>query len=225
MLPRAVNISDGVWQVGGPELTALDDAAIYLIDCGGDAALIDAGSGNATDVLLANVEAAGIDPSRLRWLLLTHCHYDHAGGAYGLREQLGCRVFMHAVEAPFLEAGDNVVSAAGWYRARIMPCPVDEKLEGEREDLSLGNRTIVAVAIPGHSPGSVAYYIDGAEGRLVFAQDVHGPLHPTLCSNADAYQTSLQRLLNLRAAVLCEGHFGIFRGNEAIADFIGRFVR
>ena len=44
-----MRITDEVFQVGGPQLTAPQDAAIYLICCDGRAALIDAGSGRATD--------------------------------------------------------------------------------------------------------------------------------------------------------------------------------
>lgn len=44
---------------------------------------------------------------------------------------------------------------------------------------------------------------------------MHGPLHPALLSNAD-YQASLQRLIDLDADVLCEGHYGIFKGRQEI---------
>ena len=59
----------------------------------------------------------------------------------------------------------------------------------------------------------------------MFAQDVHGPLHPSLLSDADDYQSSLRRLLALDADVLCEGHFGIFRGKGEIERFIRSFMR
>ncbi len=61
--------------------------------------------------------------------------------------------------------------------------------------------------------------------KVVFAQDVHGPLHPSLLSSREDYLDSLQRLLDLDADILCEGHFGIFRGKEAVRDFIRQFMR
>lgn len=56
-------------------------------------------------------------------------------------------------------------------------------------------------------------------------QDVHGPLHPSLLSSHEDYLASLQRLLELDADILCEGHFGIFRGKRAVWDFIRQFMR
>ena len=59
---------------------------------------------------------------------------------------------------------------------------------------------------------------------MVFAQDVHGPLDPGLLSNRTDYLESLERLLDLDADILCEGHYGIFRGKEAVSGFIRSFL-
>jgi glyoxylase-like metal-dependent hydrolase (beta-lactamase superfamily II) len=91
--------------VGGPELTAPEDAAIYLVRFDSHAALIDAGCGRATNRLLENIAAAGTDPKDVEYLLITHCHFDHTGGARSLCDRLGCAVVMHALDARFLEAG------------------------------------------------------------------------------------------------------------------------
>ena len=224
MGPRALFITDEICQVGGCGLSAPNDAAVYLVSLDGHAALIDAGCGDATDMVLANVEAAGVSPAQIEALLLTHCHYDHTGGAADLRLRLGCTVVAHALDAPFIETGDDEVSAASWYGASLAPCVVDRKLGGAREELLLGGRTVSAIHIPGHSPGSVAYLVESQGRKVLFAQDVHGPLHPSLLSNATDYRKSLQRLLELDADVLGEGHYGIFEGRAAVAGFIRRFL-
>ncbi len=191
----------------------------------GAAALIDSGCGQATDLLLANVEAAGVRPQDIRWLLITHCHFDHTGGAHALRRRLDCRVVAHALDAPFIEQGDNEVTAASWYGSTLRACPVDRRLTQPREDIDIGGRPITAVHIPGHSPGSVAYMMSSCGRRIVFAQDVHGPLHPSLLSDRNDYLASLQCLLELDADVLCEGHYGIFEGRQAVGEFIRQFMR
>jgi glyoxylase-like metal-dependent hydrolase (beta-lactamase superfamily II) len=224
MGPRAVYITDEIFQVGGPGLSAPEDAAVYLISIPGHAALIDCGCGDATDLLLANVESAGVRPEDLELLLLTHCHFDHTGAARALRDRLGCTVVAHALDAGYIERGDDEVSAATWYGSRLQPCPVDRKLRTQLEPIALGERTITAIHIPGHSPGSVAYLMSSAGRSVLFAQDVHGPLHPSLLSDAAAYQASLRRLLETGADILCEGHFGIFEGREEVAKFIRRFM-
>jgi glyoxylase-like metal-dependent hydrolase (beta-lactamase superfamily II) len=224
MGPHAREIANEVFQVGGSGLTAPEDAAIYLLAVGAEAALIDAGCGRATDLLLANIEAVGVPRTSIRYLLLTHCHFDHTGGAEELRQRLECITIAHELDAPFIEAGDDEVSAASWYNSRLTPCPIGRKVRGPRESLVLGGRTIEAIHIPGHSPGSLAYLFESGGQRILFGQDVHGPLAESLRSDAADYQQSLQVLLDLQADLLCEGHYGIIRGRQEVASFIRRFV-
>jgi glyoxylase-like metal-dependent hydrolase (beta-lactamase superfamily II) len=221
---RSLPITCEVFQVGGYGYTDPQDAAVYLMTIDGRAALVDAGCGRATDLLLANVESTGTDPGAIEWLLLTHCHYDHAGGAKALRRLLGCRVLAHALDAPYVEAGDDTVTAASWYGTTMTPCPVDRKIAAEQDTIALGSRSLEAIAIPGHSPGSLAYLLESEGARVLFAQDVHGPLHADLLSRRDDYQSSLRRLLELRADVLCEGHYGIYRGRAAVDGYIAQFI-
>jgi glyoxylase-like metal-dependent hydrolase (beta-lactamase superfamily II) len=219
-----MRITGEIHQVGGAQLTAPEDAAIYLINFNGHAALVDAGCGRAQRRLLANMRAWGVKPEQIEYLLLTHCHFDHTGGARALKDLLGCQVVAHALEAPFLEQGDATVTAATWYGATLPPCPVDRKLAGARTEIALGGRIIEAIHTPGHSPGSVVYRTESEELKILFAQDVHGPLHPDLRSDAEAYRHSLELLLSLEADVLCEGHYGIYRGKPAVAAFIRQFL-
>lgn len=224
MGPHAIQITQEIFQVGGYGLTRPEDAAIYAIALGGHAALIDSGCGAGTDLLLSNLESVGVAPEHIEYLLLTHCHFDHTGGAAALRERLGCRVVAHELDATFIESGNNEVSAATWYDSTLQPCVVDRRLRGARETIEFGGKQIIAVHIPGHSPGSVAYVTSSQGLKVIFGQDVHGPLHPSLLSNREHYLSSLQRLLNLDADILCEGHYGVFRGKEAISRFIRRFM-
>src|SRR5665647_1686141 len=133
-----MHITGEIDQVGGGQLTAPEDAAIYLINFNGHAALVDAGCGGALPRLLDNIRACGVDPDQIEYLLLTHCHFDHTGGAQALREQLHFRIVAHVLETPFLEQGNNTVTAATWYGATLTPVQVDRQLSGAREDILLG---------------------------------------------------------------------------------------
>jgi glyoxylase-like metal-dependent hydrolase (beta-lactamase superfamily II) len=218
-----MKITQEIYQVGGGQLTASEDAAIYLINFLGHAALVDAGCGQAQKKLLANIQACGVDPKQIEDLLLTHCHFDHTGGAQAIRDLSGCRIVAHALEAPYLETGDSAVTAADWYGATLRPLKIDHKLSGEQEEIWLGDRGIQALHIPGHSPGSVVYVTESEGLKVLFGQDVHGPLHPSLLSDPADYRRSLHLLLGLEADILCEGHYGVFRGKKVVADFIRRF--
>ena len=223
-MAQPITITREIFQVGGQGLTTPEDAAIYLVNFDGHAALVDAGAGRGQRRLLDHLATLGVRPEHIEYLLLTHCHYDHTGGARDLREKLGCPVVAHELDADFLERGDNEVTAASWYGAKLYPCPVDRRLRGAQETLPLGARSITALHIPGHSPGSVAYLTESESQTVLFGQDVHGPLDLRLRSNRTDYRASLERLLALEADVLCEGHYGIFRGKSAVAEFIRSFL-
>lgn len=218
------SIMKDLWQVGGEGLTASGDAAVYLIRCGDQAALVDAGCGRAPGALVANIDDCLHNSSRLTHLLLTHCHFDHTGGAGAVRETYGCSVVAHAKDAVYLEAGDSEVTAASWYGANLAPLSVDVKLQDEQTHLEIGNRTITAHYWPGHSPGSLVYTTKMENKVVLFGQDVHGPIDPSLLSDPDLYQDSLKKLLAMNADLLLEGHFGLIEGKEAVRRFIRSFM-
>ncbi len=219
-----MKITDEIHQVGGQGFTSPEDAAIYLLHFDGHAALVDAGCGRSGEKLLRNIEACGVDPDAIETLLITHCHFDHTGGASALKDRLDCRIVAHERDAVFLESGDDVVSAANWYGSSLDPFIVDRKLHESREKITLGGRTITGIHAPGHSPGSVVYLTASEGKQVLFAHDVHGPLHRDFRSDEKEYQRSLKRLLSLEADILCEGHFGIYRGKNTVKDFIRSFL-
>ena len=102
---------------------------------------------------------------------------------------------------------------------------MDRKLANPQEYIDLGGRTITAIHTPGHSPGSVVYLTESQELRVLLAQDVHGPLDSSLLSNRADYLKSLELLMGLDVDILCEGHFGVFRGKASANEFIQSFLR
>ena len=217
-------ITNEIFQVGGGRLTSFSDAAIYLINFGGHAALVDAGCGYSQDTVVENIVASGVGIEEIEYLLITHCHYDHTGGAKGLKDLTRCQVIAHELEAQFLERGDNTVTGARWYGATLDPFLIDRRLSLQREEIYLGGRQIEAIHTPGHSPGSVVYLTESQGLKVLFGQDVHGPLDASLLSNKKDYLRSLELLLSLEADILCEGHYGIYKGRSEIEDFIRSFM-
>jgi len=218
-------ITNNVWQVGGGGLTDPADAAIYLIRFEDKAALIDAGTGQGHSRLKKNIAECLSSSVQLEYLLLTHCHFDHTGGAEAVRKEFGCRIAAHALDAVYLEAGDGEVTAASWYGARFEPLAIDIKWQGDQSIIHIGNGSVTAIHWPGHSPGSVVYTTHMDDQLVLFGQDVHGPIHPSLLSDERLYQASLARLVELEADLLLEGHYGIFRTKEDVREFIQSFMK
>jgi len=217
-------ITSEVFQVGGPNFTSSEDAAVYLVNANGAAALIDAGCGDAVGRLVENIGSCGVDPKRVEYLLITHCHIDHTGGARALVKRLGCKTAAHQLDAVYLESGDNQATAAAWYGRKLDPFHVDIKFKGPQETFILNGREITALHVPGHSPGSVVYLFESDGKKVLFAQDVHGPLHPVLKSDQEDYVNSLKKMMTINADILCEGHFGIIRGKEEVRRFIASYL-
>ena len=217
-------ITGEIWQVGGGGLTSPEDAAIYLLAFDNEAALIDAGTGKGYQKLIENIQSCGVTQSQIEYLFLTHCHYDHTGGADNVRKACKCKIVAHELEAPYLEKGDNEVTGAAWYGAMLQPFKIDIKVASSKETFLIGKRNLAIIHTPGHSPGSVVYLVESEEKKILFGQDIHGPLDPSLLSNQKDYKNSLHYLLTLEVDILCEGHFGIFEGRREIQEFIGSFL-
>ncbi|MGB6063292.1 MAG: MBL fold metallo-hydrolase [Desulfomonilaceae bacterium] len=215
-----IRIKNNLWQVGGRGLTDPADAAVYLVRFGDKAALIDAGSGRDHLQLKKNI-AECLEPNvQLEYLLLTHCHFDHAGGAQALRDEYGCRIVAHELDAIYLESGDDRVTGAARCGAHLEPFVVDIKLQGQVSTIAFGSGTVTAIHCPGHSPGSVVYTTDIDGELILFGADVHGPILSELLSDEKQYLASLAKLLNLKADLLLEGHFGIIETKKEVREFI-----
>jgi glyoxylase-like metal-dependent hydrolase (beta-lactamase superfamily II) len=198
-----MQITSEIFQVGGGGMTSYEDAAVYLINFDGHAALVDAGCGGSTDKLLDNIRSCGVK---------------------ALAQRVPCRIVAHELDAPFLEKGDNTVTGARWYGSSLQAFEVGQRLCGSREMIDLGDRGIEAVHIPGHSPGSVAFVTESEGLKVLFGQDVHGPLDSSIRSNRQDYIQSLHLLLSLGADILCEGHYGVYEGKKKVEDFIRSFL-
>ena len=219
-----MKIIDNLWQVGGGHFTGPEDAAIYLVRFGEQAALIDSGCGDSHPRLVKNISAVLPEEVEIIYLFLTHCHYDHVGGAAALKKQYGCKIVAHQLDAAYLEAGDSQVTAASWYGTQMAPLSIDHKIDGQKEIFKIGTGEILAYHCPGHSPGSLVYLAKLEDQKILFGQDVHGPLDASFLSNRKDYIHSLKFMMGLNADILCEGHFGIYKGRDNINQFIQSFL-
>jgi glyoxylase-like metal-dependent hydrolase (beta-lactamase superfamily II) len=216
---RPSEIVKDIFIVGGPEITDGRDGCIYLLSLG-ELALIDTGAGWSVDKIIKNVDSLGLNCKDLSKILLTHCHIDHIGGAPEIRRRFGSKIYIHQLDAPPLENGDLILTAANWYQTSFPPTPVDVKFNLREETLTVGDQKVICLHTPGHTPGSICIYLDKDGKRILFAQDLHGPILKEFGSNLEDYDRSTKKLLNLDADILCEGHFGIYRTKKDVRNYI-----
>jgi len=87
-----MKITYEIYQVGGSGFSSPEDAAIYLIVFGKHAALVDAGCGRSLDKVINNIKVCGISSRQIDYLLITHCHFDHTGGAEAIKDEFQCQI-------------------------------------------------------------------------------------------------------------------------------------
>lgn len=207
-----------VYMVGGPDLSDPRDCLCYLV-CGAQATvLVDCGAGPSASRIL---DLAGkACQNQLTHLLLTHAHIDHVGGAAEIKRRTGCQVLIHADDAEVLKNGDDQRSAAHWYGLRLEGVTPEQTLaDGWRLDLGDG-QALEVLHIPGHTPGSLAAWCHSDGQKVLFGQDVHGPFSPAFGSDLGQWRASMVRLLALKADMLAEGHYGVFRPAQEVEQFI-----
>jgi glyoxylase-like metal-dependent hydrolase (beta-lactamase superfamily II) len=173
---------DGVFSVdSGYERTRFD--AVHLVLESDRAAIVDTAHGASVPRTLAALEALGIARDRVEWVILTHVHLDHAGGAGALMRALpNARLAVHPRGAPHMADPTRLwagtVEVYGAAQAEAMygaPVPVPAERIVPLPDgaiVSLAGRRIEAIDAPGHARHHVVLH-DHATGHL-FAGDTFG---------------------------------------------------
>lgn len=99
-------------------------------------------------------------------ILLTHAHFDHIGGLEAVRKQTGAPVYIHDEEADWLLDADKNGSSRWLMVTGAIVCQERDHSLMDQQTLELAGLTIKVLHTPGHSPGSVSFYIE-SEGVLI----------------------------------------------------------
>ncbi|MCF7750414.1 MBL fold metallo-hydrolase [Bacillus subtilis subsp. subtilis] len=173
-----------------------DFDAAYLVVENGRAAFIDCGTGLAVPAMLAALTRAGLPPDAVDWLILTHVHLDHAGGAGLLMQQLpNAQLVVHPRGAPhMIDPARLIAGATAVYGAAeiarsygpILPVPAERVViaaDGHRVDLA--GRSLLCIDTPGHARHHLCVW--DLRSRAWFTGDTFGLSYRELDSARGAF--------------------------------------
>jgi hydroxyacylglutathione hydrolase len=222
--------------------------AIHIIVEGGRAAVIDTGANHSVPRVLAALAARGVAPEQVDWVILTHIHLDHAGGAGLLMRHLpGARLAVHPRGARHMADPSKLIAGAtavyGEAAVRklygdILPVDKARIVEAPHEHcITLAGRELVFLDTPGHARHHVAV-LDGRSGH-VFAGDVFGisyreldegdrqfvfPTSSPVQFEPGPYHRSIDMIAALAPEVVYNTHYSVLRGVPEKAAILHRLV-
>ena len=206
-------------------------AAIHLIESDGRAAFVDTANFEVLPQALAALEARGLGPGSVDYVILTHIHLDHAGGAGVMMEAfpnaklvVHPRGARHMIEPSKLMAG--VEGVYGKERARkmygrLIPIAAERIIEAHDNTLlRLGSRELLCIDTPGHARHHIAI-VDHQTGGI-FTGDTFGisyreldvdgrplifPSSTPIQFDPDEMRSSIERMLAFNPEAVYLTHF------------------
>ena len=170
--------------------------AAYLIVENGRGAFVDSGTSHSVGNLLRALERAGLNPPDVDWLILTHVHLDHAGGAGALLQHLpNADVVIHPRGAPhMIDPARLIAGATAVYGedemersyGRIVPIPEARVvIAGDEHVVDLAGRALLCLDTPGHAAHHLCVW--DARSQSVFTGDTFGISYRELDSERGAF--------------------------------------
>ncbi|MFC1934941.1 MBL fold metallo-hydrolase, partial [Chloroflexota bacterium] len=217
------------------EIYLIDDNLYSLAGCGcvylineEKKALIDAGPTNSASLIIEGINKVGINPEEIDYIIVTHIHLDHAGGAGVLLQKMPKAQVMvhrrgikHLVDPDKLMKSMIAVQGEGMLQkvGEMVPIPA-ERVEPvyDEDKLRLSEeQQLQFMETPGHAPHELCIYESRNNG--VFTGDSVGsyfaeygiiiPDTPPPNFDLENYVNTLKRLMSLNASSLYLPHFGI----------------
>lgn len=231
-------LGDGIFAIDTGFQRPQFDAAYLLVE-NGRAAFIDTGTNHAVPRLLAALQAVGLGPADVDWVIPTHVHLDHAGGVGLLMQSLPNaralahpRGLRHMVDPKALWLGALAVYGEEEMQrsyGKLVPVPA-ERAEASHDGqvIELGGRPLRLIDSPGHArhhhaiwdERSRSWFTGDTFGLSYRGFDVDGrawllPTTTPVQFEPDALKATVARLLAAEPVAMQLTHYGRIGGNPA----------
>ncbi len=215
--------------------------ALYLLEGPSGALLFDTGiAESVTGTLLPYLQGIGFDLARLRWVVSSHCDFDHTGGNaellsaaphvellagkgdVPLAEDLDVLIEERYGEFRDADGFDDPPETTAYIREVAAVAPIARALTGG-EEFDLGDRIVRVLHTPGHSDGHLALW-DADRSALVIGDATLGetvptadgaPAFPPTYRDTDPYLASIEVFRALQPELLLTAHYPVYEGPAA----------
>lgn len=241
------------WREYGNGIFAFDSgyirptlAAIHLIVEKNRVAFIDTGTNNSLPNAMGALKKLGLDGESVDYVILTHIHLDHAGGAGAMMQAFPKATLIvhprggrHMAEPSKLVAAVSAVYGEDYVQqvyGKIMPVSQERIVEADDGfQLSLAGRKLICLDTPGHARHHICIVDDRTGG--IFTGDLFGLsyreldvdghqfIFPTTSPSQfdpEAMHSSIDRLLQLNPSVMYATHYGQLHDVNELASALRR---
>ena len=164
---------------------------------------------NSEQLIVGGMQKLGLDPKQIKYLIISHAHTDHIGGAEIIQKKYGARVVMGAPDWDTVEKYPN--------RYKTM-APKRDIVATDGMKITLGRRTVTIWTTPGHTPGTLSYTFTALDrGRTVniaysggtafnFVNNTPNPGIRNFQTYIDSQKKMAQKAAAVHATVLLSNH-------------------
>ena len=160
-----------IW--GNLYFVGTEPASVHIIDTGEGLIMLDTGYQQTLYLVIHNMHLLGLKPEDLKYIVLTHGHIDHIGGARSLQELSGAKIVLGRPDREYVN-GENDLTYAKEYEMTFYETFEPDVLIDDGDKIRLGNTEITAVATPGHTPGAMSYFFAVSDGERTMRAGLHG---------------------------------------------------
>ena len=148
-----------VWYVGDSWV------CVHLVDTGDGLLLIDSGNCGATAMLVNAIWEAGFNPADVKWIIHSHGHLDHIGGANFFRRMFGTKLYLGEPDARMFRERPEISAIYDTHNDCDGIFVPDYEIK-DGDVLTFGGTVMTFYMVPGHTDGCVAIFFDadGPEG-------------------------------------------------------------
>ena len=192
-------------------------ASCHIIDTGDGLIMLDTGYQQTLYVVIDSMYRLGLNPRDIKYILITHGHIDHMGGAKALRDLTGAKIALGKADKEYA-TGELDLSYAKELGMEFNETFEPDILLNDGDEITLGSTTVRAVATPGHTPGAMSFIFNVTDGTNTYTAGLHGGMGiNTMCKEfLDKYGLSYDCRSEFKKAMdnLKNEKVDIFLGNH-----------